>query len=1112
MKISRSSLPRHPVVYLVLLVMVGIASLQSAGQVRRLELGRWPPRIRPPALAAGGSEVHGYVVADLANLDFNLPDPVFVPDVTVYLARTPSGRPAGPAVQSDRRGFFVLPEHRPGAYFLCLEKVGFERSCRLPVSVGSATTYLKLVSLFPRRGTVVGRASFKGAGACGYEAKAWGVDFATWVALDPRGAGKPEDFAVRADVNGFYVLGGVPDGRFEVVADCEKSHDQNLVAVNSGRGQSNFAFGNRAPRAVKMVARQGGQALRLVAPGATVEVTAEATDDETTDFRWDVSDGTLSAKTGPSVLWTLPSAPGVYSVYTLARDGRGGVTTSRRDVSTHPGHFFSGKVVDGSLAIEEARVTINGRSSATNKAGAFFERIDEDTSRWVVTIEKEGYRTFTRVYDAPVINGIFRLAVAERFDFDAAAGTSLRERQDCRRPRDDPQGASGTKRLRAPLGSSPCGATLEIPPGALIDGRGRRASGPVRAYVGSVDLRDPDSGFPGEYAGMNASAREVGLNSLGAVDIKIVSATGERLRLDPTIGAEVGIPVDDLQLKMPGMPTSPPATIPLWFLDEKSGLWQEEGTAVLSGGRYVARVKHFSVINADLEFTNPACLRVITDTARLPLPYQLRMSVPAVAPVKIKTETIADALSVLVRLPAATSVKLEVIDSAGHTIQLATRTVVTGATSAPAFPAYPYASCTSEVEMTLDVPSNGGLLAYLGSTAEDADTYYSKIDPTTAAGLGTVTSAGTTVTGTGTTFTTFLKAGHLVRAATQVRLIQTVTSDTSLVTESPFNPALAAGTSFERVGAKATLDDWKAANEFDGVGEHDAVYLNAGDLGLGRWMHMKKKANGEIAYYVSNYGVPPAFGSADLAAAAKLNNDPSLGLIATVAMEFSPTNGGGSYTKFYVYDKFGARINKADLDGNGNKYIPMLCSICHGGNSSGTGDSKGNLEARFIPFDPPSFKYSGLGAAFTQAAQEGEFKELNRQIRDATDETPAVRELIEGWYGGAALPLANHFSNFVPTPWTAPVDKSALYSSVIKPSCRACHTTREGTISWATWDPSGVKGYGAFIKSLVCQSRVMPQATVTFQNFWLSTTPHQPASLANGGLDGWAPGDPCPVP
>jgi hypothetical protein len=40
----------------------------------------------------------------------------------------------------------------------------------------------------------------------------------------------------------------------------------------------------------------------------------------------------------------------------------------------------------------------------------------------------------------------------------------------------------------------------------------------------------------------------------------------------------------------------------------------------------------------------------------------------------------------------------------------------------------------------------------------------------------------------------------------------------------------------------------------------------------------------------------------------------------------------------------------------------------------------------------------------------------------------------------------------------------------------------------------------------------MPQARVTFRNFWLSTSPHRPSVLANAGLDGWAPADPCPVP
>ncbi|MEK7122437.1 MAG: hypothetical protein AAB855_01120, partial [Patescibacteria group bacterium] len=64
------------------------------------------------------------------------------------------------------------------------------------------------------------------------------------------------------------------------------------------------------------------------------------------------------------------------------------------------------------------------------------------------------------------------------------------------------------------------------------------------------------------------------------------------------------------------------------------------------------------------------------------------------------------------------------------------------------------------------------------------------------AGTGTIASTGTGVTGTGTAFQTQLAVGNFIYASGQMRRVQTVTSDTALVTDQPFSPAIAGGTSF----------------------------------------------------------------------------------------------------------------------------------------------------------------------------------------------------------------------------------------------------------------------------------------------------------------------------
>src|ERR1044072_5305960 len=58
-------------------------------------------------------------------------------------------------------------------------------------------------------------------------------------------------------------------------------------------------------------------------------------------------------------------------------------------------------------------------------------------------------------------------------------------------------------------------------------------------------------------------------------------------------------------------------------------------------------------------------------------------------------------------------------------------------------------------------------------------------------------------------------------------------------------------------GRRATLGAWWQANGFtsDGSapGEAKAAYLNNGDLGFGRHMHILGRGNGDVAAYVSNY-------------------------------------------------------------------------------------------------------------------------------------------------------------------------------------------------------------------------------------------------------------------
>jgi hypothetical protein len=327
--------------------------------------------------------------------------------------------------------------------------------------------------------------------------------------------------------------------------------------------------------------------------------------------------------------------------------------------------------------------------------------------------------------------------------------------------------------------------------------------------------------------------------------------------------------------------------------------------------------------------------------------------------------------------------------------------------------------------------------------------------------------------------------------------------------------------------SKTTFADWKSANSMavnpdannDGnlynddatTGEVSAAYANAGDLGFGRGMHAKKVGN-NVAFYVCNYPTVDE---------ARINANQG----ACVAMEYSPVPPGTTrFTKFYVFNAAGDRIASANLDGRGEKFVPGLCMACHAGsynppeviNASGnipahrrfrvSPPGNPNQSSQFLPFDLDAFEYSAI-SGFRRQDQEGKFKTLNQRVQD-TGPNNAITQLITGWYVGNS---PTQISTFVPAPgWTGSVAQSDLYSQVVKPSCRTCHVAQDGVIDWSLYSDFNTRA--SFSKLLICTQRVMPHALVTYNRFWLSQTPNQPAALGAAGLTGWAATDPCPTP
>ena len=139
-------------------------------------------------------------------------------------------------------------------------------------------------------------------------------------------------------------------------------------------------------------------------------------------------------------------------------------------------------------------------------------------------------------------------------------------------------------------------AVLDLPANSVV--RADNGAAPPAALM--VDLtpidpaRDPER-MPGDYSTAAGNAAR-NIESFGALGIQVRDSQGNRYNLAHGKAATIRIPVSSRASDLP-------PTIPLFYLDEATGRWVEEGTAALGGSgndRYFeATVGHFSYWNAD---------------------------------------------------------------------------------------------------------------------------------------------------------------------------------------------------------------------------------------------------------------------------------------------------------------------------------------------------------------------------------------------------------------------------------------------------------------------------------------------------------------------------------
>ncbi len=297
-----------------------------------------------------------------------------------------------------------------------------------------------------------------------------------------------------------------------------------------------------------------------------------------------------------------------------------------------------------------------------------------------------------------------------------------------------------------------------------------------------------------------------------------------------------------------------------------------------------------------------------------------------------------------------------------------------------------------------------------------------------------------------------------------------------------------------------TLVDAAVSGGFSSVTH--TTYANNYDLGFGRDMFTMEGANGNIYSFVINYP--------NLENALSKRND-----FAIVVMEFSPAPtgncGDGTFAndvtgqkivKFYAYvpDELTGTFPRAasmNFDGRGEKYLPGVCTACHGGSQdpsalnnidlTAINADAVNLSAGFMPWDLDSLLYTdtisdtalidpvysgdaisdAITEQFSRESQQAAFRLQNlHALKTYTYDIETLRRfeepirLIHGWYGNSAvtdgldfatlsdiellamqtelqtLPDNDFDGTYVQPGWVGQED---LYLDVYARNCRLCH-------------------------------------------------------------------------
>lgn len=260
---------------------------------------------------------------------------------------------------------------------------------------------------------------------------------------------------------------------------------------------------------------------------------------------------------------------------------------------------ISGTVLDEANApIVGAEIKSAGQTAVTNASGGFtFANIKVPKSRFVVNVAKTGYFDGSFA-DVPKANGTSNIKV---YLMSAGATTTV----------DAGIGGEAT--------SQDGNSKVKLDANSVTNPDGSAYSGNVKLNVGYLDPTSENFSnlIPGgDLQATTTNNTQTTLYSYGIIRVEMKSDAGADLKIKSGNTSEITVDIP------PSMEASAPATIPLWYYDDATGLWKEEGVATKNaqGDKYVGSVTHFSEWNCDTPEGTATVRGLVVDCNGLPVP------------------------------------------------------------------------------------------------------------------------------------------------------------------------------------------------------------------------------------------------------------------------------------------------------------------------------------------------------------------------------------------------------------------------------------------------------------------------------------------------------------